>query len=131
MYNIEEHFTKEEIIERFTNPTFEFNDILDLIVHLNMHNFCPEDKMTIHEDHIEIYGLGGTEKLDEYPYFDDNYFNIYLPYMKNNKSVLEIGMVDYQEEIDVKERKQIIRVLKDKLSWMFNVNKLKFSLDEV
>jgi len=128
MNYLSEHYTKEEIIERFTHPTFEINDILDFIVLLNIHNFCPDKKINVYKDHLEVYGLGGTEKLEEYPYFDDNYFKIYLPVIVGKKSVLRIDMCDYREPIDVKERKQVVRHLKAVLPHIIEIDKIEFAL---
>lgn len=124
-----ERFSKKYLTERFTRFNDEITDIIDLVALFNMHNLYPAEKSNVYESFIEVYGLGGNEKLDEYPYFVENLFVINFPYInKRGKSVLLIEMVDYKDEIDIKERKQVIRHLKARLPEIIEIDKIEFKV---
>jgi hypothetical protein len=122
--------SKKEFKIRFTEFPEEINDVIDLVVLFNWHNLYPSELSNVYKTNIEVYGLGGNEKLDEYPYFQENFFIVYLPYINTKgKSVLHIKMIDYDEDIDKKERKAVIKHLKAVLPNVIDVDKIEFSVN--
>ena len=108
-------FTKEEIVERIVNFDFTIKDGLDLYSLLSMHGIVSGNLQGVNilETRLEIYKDGLT---NDFPYFDDNWFHII---MLNEKSEVVIEFYDYGEPIDIKERNQLKRYLKDVLSQAF------------
>lgn len=127
-----EKFKKSYIRKRFSEFPNKINDIIDLLNLFSMHNAFPMTKnnINVYENNIEVFGLGGNEELDEYPYFIENFFVIYLPYINSKgNSVLKIEFVDYNETArDTKERNQVKRHLQDVLPHYINVDKIVFKI---
>lgn len=127
-----ERFTKEYLKERFSQFPDKINDIIDLLNLFSMHNIFPMDNknINVYEDNIEVFGLGGNEKIAEYPYFNGNFFIIYFPYVNSKgESVLEIEFVDYNETAqDKKERNQVKRHLQDVLPHCINIDKIVYTI---
>jgi hypothetical protein len=127
-----ERFKQSYLKERFSQFPDEINDIIDLLNLFSMHNVFPmtKDNINVYESNIEVFGLGGNEKLEEYPYFNGNFFIIHMPYVNSNgKSVLEVEFIDYNETAqDKKERNQVKRHLQDVLPFCINVDKIVYKV---
>ena len=124
-----DRFKESYLKERFSKFPEQITDMIDLINILGMHNVFPfEDNVNIYEDNIEVFGLGET--LEEYPYFEENFFIIYLPYYNSKgKCVMEIEFVDYNEtKLDIKQRNKVKQYLKEVLPNCIDLYKIIFKV---
>lgn len=121
-------YSEEEFIKRFENYCFELNDSLDMALFFNAHNFCDDDRVLIYEDFLEVYQcdlwVEGNEEEEGYrveaPYFDENLFRIYPPRMDYDEvPYIRIEFIDYEEEIDIEERNEVMAEMKERFSFIF------------
>ena len=132
-------YTEEEFEERFSKYTCQIDDSLDLAFLLNMHNFCDDDKVLIYKDFIEVYQcdlwVEGNDDEDGYtipaPFFDDNLFRMYPPMLDEDETpYIRIEFIDYGEDIDIKERNDVMAEIKSKFHFMFEgMGYIKFVSD--
>ena len=110
-------YTKKTILERVLNFDYNIETGLDLYVLFSNHNILTDNgEVTILKKHLELYNL----RSNNFPYFEENFIYIYV--LNKSTASICIEFHDYNEPIDIKERKQVKRYLEAMLPQMFNDN---------
>jgi hypothetical protein len=96
--------------DEYESPLPDDDNLRDFAAMLVNKGIVDSDLININEDGIELYNL----KKKEFPYFLDNYINIVVSANLDGGQplyTLTITGEDYEEDYDIKERKQVFRYI--------------------